>query len=197
MEHIQTTDEMGQRIRKNIERHRRQKKLLKMWLPVLGAAAAAVLFLTIRVMENRNVSDTASQSGQETTDIYESQDYSSLEQLSEAVGFEVQELRNLPFTVQETEYTAIGKDLAQVSYTGAENAVIFRKSVGTEDNSGDFTVYGEQTTVESNNLDIHLSGEDGSTYLASWTDGTYAYSLSIEGGVAETEAMEMVGQITG
>ena len=47
----------------------------------------------------------------------------------------------LPFEMEQTEYTSYWQEMAQVSYTREGQTLIYRKSVGKEDNSGNYTNY--------------------------------------------------------
>ncbi len=100
-------------------------------------------------------------------------------ELSELVGFEVTELQGLPFQADCITYTAYGDQLAEIEYQGEEQTATFRKSVGSEDNFGDYTVYGRTEEIQIRDTAVTLKG-DGETYaLALWSDGTYAYSLKM------------------
>ena len=46
------------------------------------------------------------------------QEYGSAEELSDAVGFTVKEIGELPFTVKETQYFTYDDTLAEIRYTG-------------------------------------------------------------------------------
>lgn len=64
---------------------------------------------------------------------------STPEELSDAVGFEVSDITCLPFEVQERTYTAYWEELAEIEYRGEGQTAVFRKSLGQDDNSGDYT----------------------------------------------------------
>ena len=114
-------------------------------------------------------------------------DVGDADALSEAVGFPVKEVTSLPFQADEVTYTSFWKELAQIKYAGPEQAVTFRQSVGDEDNSGDYNVYAETTVKEIGGVSVTLKG-DGQTYvLATWSDGTYAYSINAQPGLASQE----------
>lgn len=103
----------------------------------------------------------------------------SLSELSELVGFAVTERFALPFPVAQTSYSAYWNTLAEIRYSGEGRSAIFRQSVGTGDNSGDYTVFEETAEISVNGLDITLNGADGGYSLALWTDDEYAYSLRL------------------
>lgn len=107
----------------------------------------------------------------------------SLDALSEAVGFPVTEVSTLPFDPVSTTYTAYDEGLAEITYTGpGDQTATYRQSCGTEDNSGDDTLYEDTQVVPENNAT--LKGQDQSYTLALWTDGTYAYSLRLSSGLS-------------
>lgn len=102
----------------------------------------------------------------------------SLDALSEAVGFPVTEVSKLPFDPVSTTYTAYDEGTAEITYTGPDGqTATYRQSLGTADNSGDYTLYEDTQVVPENNAT--LKGQDQSYTLALWTDGTYTYSLRL------------------
>ena len=52
-----------------------------------------------------------------------------------------------------------------------------RKAVGTDDISGDYNEYKEENVVKVGELEVTEKGNDGNISVASWTDGTYSYSI--------------------
>lgn len=107
----------------------------------------------------------------------------SLDALSEAVGFPVTEPSALPFDLVNTTYTAYDEGLAEITYTGPDGqTATYRQSLGTEDNSGDDTLYEDTQVIPENNAT--LKGQDQSYTLALWTDGTYTYSLRLNSGLS-------------
>lgn len=109
----------------------------------------------------------------------------SLEQLSQLVGFEVEERFALPFEAEETVYSSFWRELAQIRYSGRERTAVYRQSMGEEDNSGDYNSYADVIQADMAGRAVTLKGEDGTYTLALWTDGTFSYSLSLSQGVPE------------
>lgn len=99
--------------------------------------------------------------------------------LSQAVGFDVQDVDAcLPFPAESAVYLSYWGEMAEIQYEGEGQSAAFRKSVGTQDNSGDFTDYAQQTECAAGSITATLKGNDGYT-LAVWTDGVYAFSLRL------------------
>lgn len=127
----------------------------------------------------------------------------SLQELSEALGFEVPEVEHIPFEVSSTSYVNGWNEFAQVTYQGAtpmkdqeENLeVLFRKAKGGEDISGDYNLYPDEKEVTVNAAAVTLKGENGNYCLATWQQNGFTYSLSCEPGVGEDVFMEMLQSI--
>ena len=204
MDKIEVTDEMQSCILKNVGNHFSGRKSLrrKLWYPIFGGvAAAAMLMLIIRPWEGSNspVGQNPPITGNQPPIMEQGgfgEEHSSVEELSKAVGFDMFELNNLPFKAKETNYIAIDKDFAEINYFGEENSLTYRKSVGTEDNSGDYNVYDYSGEIEINKIKVAVKGEAESLKLAFWTDGKYSYSISLDKAVTQKEMKDLIMEAT-
>lgn len=122
---------------------------------------------------------------QAPTDIAEIVEVDTLEELSQSVGFDIKDLSSLPFEAVETIYTDYGNGLAQIAYIGENQALYYRKSLGTDDNSGDYNIYDSESKLAMQDISVTLKGNNGLFQLAVWTDGKYAYSISLTEGIAK------------
>lgn len=116
----------------------------------------------------------------------------SLAELSRLVGFEVEEGFALPFEPEETTYCSYWNELAQIQYSGAGQTATYRQSAGTEDNSGDYTAYGDVAELAAGGLTVTLKGSGGAYVLAVWTDGSFSYSLGLSQGVTAEEWLTLL-----
>lgn len=104
-------------------------------------------------------------------------DCASLEEAGKLAGFSFtapDALEGYP----EKYIAAIENEIAEVIFNDEDGAEIcFRKGVGIEDISGDYNDYAvtEIQTVDGKTLTC--KGNDGLVSNATWTDGTYAYSI--------------------
>lgn len=117
----------------------------------------------------------------------------SLEQLAAAVGFDVEGPPALPFTAEETVYTSYWNELAEITYTGEGQTAAFRKSPGTEDNSGDYNTYSAVKEIHAGPLTATLKGSGEGYTLAVWSADGYAYSLCLSNGLSESEWRHLIG----
>lgn len=104
-------------------------------------------------------------------------DVASMEELSAMVGFEVSGVTGLPFTPEKESYTAFGTDMAQIMYEGDGQTCTFRKSIGSDDNSGDYNAYSAVEEIPAGEVTATLKGATDSFTLAIWSDGAFSYSL--------------------
>lgn len=176
MDRIEVTPQMRQRVLQNLEKA--QKKKRSVLRQVLSAAAClAVLLCCWYAWKPRQ--QPIVQGGAQIENV------DSVEALTQKTGIPLQELTGLPFEVTGEEYVSYWQELAEIQYLGQSDTLRYRKSLGTEDNSGDYNVYSQEKTVDVSGLSVTLKGDGESCSLALWTDGTYAYSISVSAPLPE------------
>ena len=142
MENIQLTTETREQILRHVSERERKAKVqtMKKWTKYLSVAACCALVVgaaygihtlhpdkTVSEEEDMTTTDVADGGVQMPNPM---QEYGSAEELSDAVGFTVKEIGELPFTVKETQYFTYDDTLAEIRYTGDDQEVYFRKSQG-------------------------------------------------------------------
>ena len=208
MEEIQVTDEMRDRILQNIANTEIQKKVsgkksshFYRWQKYsLTAACLALLLVGTATLPGLwknngqeapmvgNESGTGELTGSASWGI---QECSSAEALSEAAGFPVEELEQIPFTAQETNYIYLGDGLAEIRYYGAaEERLDYRKSVGEEDNSGVYMEFDQVQEEEVNGIQATLKGNSDRVYLILWQKDGFSYSIYTEEGIPAEDAVQ-------
>lgn len=111
----------------------------------------------------------------------------SVQELSETLGFPVDDLTELPFQVERTVYTACMGELAQIDYEGEGQSASFRKAAGDADISGDFTVYADTIEWSLSGTTVTLRGDEDGYSLALWQGEGYTYSLKLSCQLPQTE----------
>ena len=203
MEHLVVTEGMKQGILSNINEDSVKKKKVVTFASYqkqLGIAACfAVLvlaaFLTKGKFWNLPQNKASAPASQEELAVGSSYGIVELEDtaaLSEAVGFPVEDLTSLPFEVRQVTYCSYFNDFAEIDYTGDGQSLSYRKARGTEDISGDYNEYQNEKHLTITGLDVLLKGNSEKYTLVSWTDGTYAYTLSFEQEVTEEEITAII-----
>lgn len=112
-------------------------------------------------------------------------DYESPEAAEAAVGYEI----TIPESISgcsDKQYRAMEQDgdtMLEVIYAADSEAETeagrVRKAPGSEDISGDYNEYAEQQSMTVGSVSATCKGEGGLVKLAIWTDGVYAYSMSV------------------
>ena len=206
MDKIEVTEEMRQRVLKNVEKEcantdnvvRFPSRNRKKYASLIGiAAVAAVCIIAGRgvFINNPDISDNP---GGEVM-IQGPVEADSAQELSNNVGFEVTDIQQLADRSDEIYYSSIG-DMAQITYIMADNRVSYRKAPGSDDISGDYNVYATIVENELNNTNVTIKGSEDENnvdkfFNATWTKDGYSYSLTFENGVELTEAENIITSI--
>ena len=116
--------------------------------------------------------------------------HESLAELAKAVGFDIK-ASTVPAGYQADAYIDISGELAEVFYVKGDDTLVYRVSKGEGDNSGDYNTYSSEKTVDVNGVSVELRGND-KVNVATWSNGGFAYSVSSEQGISETEVAAVV-----
>lgn len=116
--------------------------------------------------------------------------HESLAELAKAVGFDIK-APTVPAGYEADAYIDISGELAEVFYVKGDDTLVYRVSRGEGDNSGDYNTYSGKKTVDVNGVSVELRGND-KVNVAVWSNGGFAYSVSSEQGISETEVAAVV-----
>ena len=122
-------------------------------------------------------------------------EYNSKDELSLSVGFDVKDIENIPFDVQEIQYISYWKELAQVIYSGKDNSIMFRMKLENENISGDYNKYEEKKTYIVGFSSITLKGSNGLYNVAIWKDDSFSYSLYLDMAISENNIISIIKSI--
>ena len=173
MNRVTVTPEMRQRVLRNVEAARIQKRKRLMGQLTALAACLAIVLCGWLVWQPRDVQEP------DVMAIPQIEEAASIGELSAKTGIPLKELSGIPFPVERTEYVSYWENLAEIQYFGGSESLCYRKSQGTEDNSGDYNVYDREKTAKVGENSVTLKGTGEGFTLAVWTDGSYAYSISV------------------
>lgn len=196
MEKIVVTEEMRTRILSNIKQTapKAKSKILHLpayrkYLPVAACLAILLIGATVipNILKNGQTGDPL---------VYEQPGgiayADNAVALSSYVGFPVNEISSLPFEATKITYLVYDRELAEISYANEEQTLYFRKSIGTEDNSGDFNTYDTLSKITIKDCSITIKGNDELYNLAIWNDGQYSYSIGITNGISQDELSVLI-----
>ena len=203
MDKVYMTENMQERILKKIRnttvsfqanavKKRKRERLAAIFCLSAAACIAVIARYQIKPLRISNQAVQSRTAGYQESDrmqaIWNVTECSSVKELSDKVGFAVSEIdaETLPFAVKEISYLAYPDMLAEVNYRGSKGEeVSYREGIGSGDISGDYNSYQQTQTIDIQNVEIVLKGEQGIYRLAIWQKDGYAYSLSISEGADE------------
>ena len=124
----------------------------------------------------------------------------SADELFQKLGFPVSDLKNLPFTVEHTEYTNGWGKFSQIDYEGIDaegdaQSLCYRKGIGEEDISGDYNVYEVEEIANVSGAQVTLKGSADGYVLAVWNADGYAYAVSVTKKITKEEMLQIVEEI--
>ncbi len=204
MERLTVTPEMREGILQNVvkeQKENNEQTRHSMYNRYIAMAACFVLVLIGAVGIPKLVTlydqdDQGNNSQPATTEYVQGtfvvEEKKDVQELSDVLGFPVQELENIPYHIDQTEYLAYGEDIAEINYIGKDQTICYRKGNGTEDVSGIYEIYTDTKVITVRTQNVTVRGEGDIIYLATWTDGTYAYSIYTEQGVTQKQLEDML-----
>ena len=210
MDKIVVTPEMQERILENISEtdFKKERKTIpfpqiKKYLSVAACFAVLVVGAISMLVWHQNGTE-ANQGDKEDQipgmeaaygGVVEQENRAALEQ---AVGFSIQELENIPFEVTEISYVSYWNEMAEVTYYGAEQNIIYRKQeVSNEDISGDYNAYDHENQIIVEDMQVTVKGNGTVENLAIWSDGTYSYAIMATEGMTREEIVRLIESTKG
>lgn len=107
----------------------------------------------------------------------------TLEEAEQIAGFALELPVQIPSWAKETTIRAVDSALIEVTYQGQGHELTVRKGAGSEDISGDYTVYEHQETVTVDGCPVTIKGTEEQAAVAVWTRGGYTYAVSAAPGM--------------
>lgn len=117
--------------------------------------------------------------------------HDTLAEAEVSVGFSLSAPDNLEEGDTRTIMT-IQDGMLEVVYKNADDeTTTIRKAAGTDDISGDYNTYPEETTTSVNGHTVTMKGKDGKVHTAIWTDEAYTYAITSDTGIEPDDAAEL------
>lgn len=109
---------------------------------------------------------------------------------------EVEAPTSLPITVEYVSYLLYNDGMYELRYEDEQGSqVSFRKGYGSEDNSGVYLDFDKKEIIEINGRDVKFASANGKCLLATWTDGSFAYSVYADSGCDLEKMKETVSSV--
>ena len=188
-------------ITKDIPPHRlpeywNEKKAASFFVSAAVIALTVGTLLAFHLRNRTNMEEPPLEQGGTTQLYYGIEECTSLAELEQKVGFKIEDIeKQLPFTPSQADYLSYWAEMAEIQYSDAKQTVTFRKSVGEEDNSGDYNEYAFETETVVDQSNVLLKGTADGIRLAVWNKDGFAYSLSFEMAIPQEEILSIIQSI--
>ena len=119
----------------------------------------------------------------------------TMEEAEEIAGFTMTVPKDMPEGYEEDGIRAIKGDLIDVCYVNGESKMNIRKGIGSDDISGDYNIYDQETSVDTKSGKVTLKGNQDKVNTAVWTNGEYSYSITVNmtnEGISQETMLELV-----
>lgn len=126
------------------------------------------------------------------------EEFDSAQELAGATALPIEEITELPFEPSRTLYLVYDNGMYEIQYEEESgNQVSFRKGEGTGDVSGltGLGFYDGEEPVRAGDLDLTVYSVEDQVLLATWTDGTYAYSIAVDAGTTAEGMAKMAESV--
>lgn len=207
MDRLEVTEEMRERILGSLqemlskdhlafskEKIRKRRRLYRKY--IAAAAGIVVLLAGALLVPRLRGGDTLEEPPVQGSLGSGIEEKASAEELSDAVGFAVADISELPFEVSERIYQSYSGEMAEITYLGdGGQELTYRKEAGDSDISGDYNIYNIEKEVTVDGREAVLKGNGNKYNLAVWTYGRFSYSVYCKNGMTENEMLAVIAEI--
>lgn len=194
MNNIQVTEEMHDRIMRKIDEtdfttETTNRSSYHQYRRIISIAACLAI-ICIGIMGGKLIFNNEENLVEQVVpDIVE---YNSIAELNQNAGFEISEVKNVPFSIKKTAYILYWGELAEITYSNDEEELVYRKAVGNEDISGNYNEYSKEKKCIIDDYEVTIKGDMNGYTLAVWQKDSYSYSLEFSKRVSEIEILDII-----
>ena len=193
MDHVRLSDAARTRILEQVEKAEVRHSTFQwtQWGAIAACLAIALIGIFAWTAQNKPVPDK----GPVLTGPVSPEETASLDELSEAVGFPVEDVASICSADAEVQYTNLFDEMAEITVQDGGQKIVFRKAQGSDDISGDYNAYDvtQETTLAG--VPCTLKGDGATVTLILWEKDGCSYALRLEPALAEAEASALCTQI--
>ena len=182
-----------------------KKQISNRWMKYVAVAACAGIVLTAALLQyERNKSHlTPATTQTEPATTEESVQIpnpfipcATLQAAADIAGFSL-DAPDAYGAYDHTTIQAIEGEMIEVIYEDASETegLRIRKGVGTDSISGDYNRYGSEEIQTIAGISVSVRKNDDLIFVAEWTDGGYAHSITSEDGLTADELETLFSQI--
>lgn len=121
-------------------------------------------------------------------------EYDSVESAAESAGFSLTAPESIDGYSEKSVQLISGK-LFQILFSNGDSRVIIRKALGSDNISGDYNSYVETWVIAVDELRVTMKGNDRLISVATWTDGGYTYSVTLDEPMSISAVSAIVSEV--
>lgn len=188
---IYISKEMEERVMREVKTKvtelKQQRAVGRRWL--LPAAMVACVVFSLGILVLPKLSKGTKEQVQIPNPIVETDD---IRTLKESVSFPLRVPTVAPEGYEVIDTSVIGGTLAQITYSNGTNKITYRMAEGTDDISGEYNTYDKLREITVDGQNVLLKGNNDGYQVATWTDGTYTYSITSDSPLREEQIVQMI-----
>ncbi|WP_312368572.1 DUF4367 domain-containing protein [Lachnoclostridium sp.] len=188
---IYISKEMEERVMREVKtkvtKTKQQRTVGRRWL--LPAAMVACVVLSLGILVLPKLTKGTKEQVQIPNPIVETDD---IKTLKESVSFPLKVPTVVPEGYEVIDTSVIGGTIAQITYSNGTNNITYRMAEGTDDISGEYNTYEKLREITVDGQNVLLKGNNDGYQVATWTDGTYTYSITSDSPLREKQIVQMI-----
>ncbi|WP_312102349.1 DUF4367 domain-containing protein [Lachnoclostridium sp.] len=188
---IYISKEMEERVMREVKtkvtKTKQQRTIGRRWLLLAVMVACVALSLGILVLPK--LTKGTKEQVQIPNPIVETDD---IKTLKESVSFPLKVPTVVPEGYEVIDTSVIGGTIAQITYSNGTNNITYRMAEGTDDISGEYNTYEKLREITVDGQNVLLKGNNDGYQVATWTDGTYTYSITSGSPLREKQIVQMI-----
>ena len=174
-----------------------KKQISNRWMKYVAVAACAGIVLTAALLLTPATTQTEPATTEESVQIPNPFiPCATLQAAADIAGFSL----DAPDAYEAYDHTtiqAIEGEMIEVIYEDASETegLRIRKGVGTDSISGDYNRYDSEETQTISGVSVSIRKNGDLIFVAEWTDGGYAHSITSENGLTADELETLVSEV--
>lgn len=192
---VELSKEELQRIHKMEVDKMETKKVVKpkfKWKLASGLVAACLVVVVSASVGVSNLNNEVIQQPQLINPYVE---YSDLDSVEEAMGYDIMVPHSLPDGYKQVNSTVIDNKLLSIDYTNDINTITYRTGQGSEDISGDYNSYTDEEIINVKDINVTLKGGAGKINIAIWENDGQTFSINAINGISENEITGIIESV--
>lgn len=121
-------------------------------------------------------------------------EYKTIDEAKKTLKFEAKLPSAVPSGYKLEYVSVMSDDFLNLTYKNGEKEITYRTAAGTEDISGDYSIYEKTEVIEAGGCAVTVKGNGEKYNLAVWNNGD-SYAISSSEGLSKDEIVKIAENI--